>query len=87
MVALQRDDFTLALFEGAPRTGTVYEICLAVDAVEVQATIGRLPEDAVIEESADGWLRFVDPFGFRWAVRDHGRRFRSSGEIAERWIG
>ena len=87
MVALQRDDFVLALFEGSPSAGTVYEICLAVDAAEVESTKARLSGDAVIEESADGWLRFVDPFGFRWAVRSRDIPFLSNGEIAERWIG
>ena len=87
MVALQRDELVLALFEGSPHAGTVYEICVALDAPEVEAIGARLAADAVVEESASGWLRFVDPFGFRWAVRDAESSFRSSGEIADRWIG
>jgi hypothetical protein len=58
-----------------------------VDAAEVAATRARLPENVVVEESGAGWLRFVDPFGFPWAVRDHTLPFRSSGEIAERRLG
>lgn len=87
MVALGREEFVLALFQGSPREGTLYEICIGVDAAEVEATEARLPSDVVVEESAPGWLRFVDPFGFRWAVRDRDVPFRSSGEIAERWVG
>jgi catechol 2,3-dioxygenase-like lactoylglutathione lyase family enzyme len=87
MVALGREEFVLALFQGSPREGTLYEICVAVEAAEVEATRGRLPDHVVVEESAPRWLRFVDPFGFRWAVRDRDVPFRSSGEIAKRWIG
>ena len=87
MVALRRGDFVLALFPGEPSAGTVYEICVAVDAAELGATRARLPENVVVEESSAGWLRFVDPFGFRWAVRDHTLLFRSSGELAGRWLG
>jgi len=87
MVALQRDEFVLALFEGSPHAGTVYEICVALDAPEVEAIEARLPTNAVVEESASAWVRFLDPFGFRWAVRDADGSFRSSGEIADRWIG
>jgi hypothetical protein len=77
----------LALFQGRPHEGALYEICVAVEAAEVDATRVRLPGHVSIEESSPGWLRFVDPFGFRWAVRDRDVPFRSSGEIAERWVG
>jgi catechol 2,3-dioxygenase-like lactoylglutathione lyase family enzyme len=87
MVALERDEFVLALFEGSPREGTLYEICITVEAAEVEATRARLPGHVAVEESTPGWLRFVDPFGFRWAVRDRDLSFRSSGEIADEWVG
>jgi catechol 2,3-dioxygenase-like lactoylglutathione lyase family enzyme len=87
MVALERDEFVLALLEGRPREGTLYEICVAVEAPEVEATRGRLPDHVAVEEFAPGWLRFIDPFGFRWTVRDRDVPFRSSGDIAERWLG
>jgi hypothetical protein len=87
MVALKRDEFVLALFEGSPRGGTLYEICVTVEEAEVEATRARLPENVPAEESVPGRLRFVDPFGFRWAVRDRDLPFRSSGAIGERWVG
>jgi catechol 2,3-dioxygenase-like lactoylglutathione lyase family enzyme len=31
-------------------------------------------------------LRFEDPFGFAWVVREPATAFRSSGEIAGRWL-
>jgi catechol 2,3-dioxygenase-like lactoylglutathione lyase family enzyme len=86
MVALQRDQFVLALFEGGPSAGAVYEICIAVESAEIDVVRARLPDDAVVDEFEPGWLRFLDPFGFRWAVRDRLAPFRSSGEVAGRWL-
>jgi catechol 2,3-dioxygenase-like lactoylglutathione lyase family enzyme len=87
MVALERDGFVLALFRGDPRPGTMYEVCLGVDAGEVDVVRTRLPPGVDVEEARTGWLRFMDPFGFRWAVRNDTAPFRSSGELANRWIG
>jgi catechol 2,3-dioxygenase-like lactoylglutathione lyase family enzyme len=86
MVALRRDAFVLALFRGTPAPGTLFEICLGVVPEEADAIRARLGKEATLLESAPGWLRFEDPFGFRWAVQRHDAAFRSSGEIAGRWI-
>ena len=86
MVALRRDSLVLALFHGTPAPGTLFEISIGVTPDEVDAIRARLAADATVLESAPGWLRFDDPFGFRWVVQPHDAVFRSSGEIAGRWI-
>jgi hypothetical protein len=86
MVALQRDDFVLALFRGQPSGGTLYEICVSLNAPEVEGVRARLPEEVSVEDDQPAWFSFVDPFGFRWSVQEDGRGFGSSREIAGRWI-
>ena len=84
MVALRRDELVLALFPGAPGPGTVHEICLGLEPEDVDRLRGRLPAAAEVVEQRHGFVRFVDPFGFRWVVQDLRLAFRSSGEIAGR---
>lgn len=86
MVALGGDDFVLTLFEGAPRPGTVLEISLGLAPEEIDAVPQRLPETATILEQREHFLRFQDPFGFRWQLQSPTARFRSNGEIAGRWL-
>jgi catechol 2,3-dioxygenase-like lactoylglutathione lyase family enzyme len=85
MLALGRDTFVLALFRGTPSPGTLYELCVGVSPEEVEAVRARLGDDATVVESGPGFVRFEDPFGFRWAVQPRDAAFRSSGEIAGRW--
>ena len=86
MVVLRRDDLVLALFHGAPARGSVHEICLGLAVDEVDGLVPT-PDDAVtIVERSPGFVRFDDPFGFRWVVQDPRASFRSSGEIARRWL-
>jgi catechol 2,3-dioxygenase-like lactoylglutathione lyase family enzyme len=87
MVALRRDTFVLALFRGEPQPGTVFELCVGLPPDEVGAVRARLPRAAAVIESQSDDFRFEDPFGFRWAVQHDDAAFRSSGQIAERWIG
>jgi len=86
MVALRRDAVALALFHGTPAPGTLFEISIGVTPKEADAIRARLGAEATVLESTPEWLRFQDPFGFRWAVQPHDAVFRSSGEIAGRWI-
>ena len=44
MVALKRDEFVLALFRGAPKPGTVSEICFALAADEIETVRASLQE-------------------------------------------
>ena len=87
MIALEREDLVLALFRGDPRPGAVFELSVGVEPTEIDAIRARLSEEATVEEHREGWLRFIDPFGFRWAVADVTRPFTSSGEMAGRWLG
>ncbi|HLF68024.1 MAG TPA: VOC family protein [Gaiellaceae bacterium] len=86
MVALGRDAFVLAVFCGTPAPGTVFELCVGVAPDEVDAVRARLGEAGTVLETSPGLFRFQDPFGFRWAVQPADAPFRSSGEIAGRWI-
>jgi catechol 2,3-dioxygenase-like lactoylglutathione lyase family enzyme len=86
MVALRRDAFVLALFHGHPAPGTVFELCVGLPSEELGSVAKRLPPTATVIESRPDSLRFEDPFGFRWAVQGDDATFRSSGEIAGRWI-
>lgn len=87
MVALRRGDLVLALFRGTPAPGTVYEISVGVPRAEMEQLLGRRPRAAHVHESRAGFVRFDDPFGFRWVLQDSDADFRSSGEIAGRWLG
>jgi len=86
MVSLRRDAFVLALFRGSPASGTVFELCVGLELDEIGAVRSRLPHPTRVIESQPDSLRFVDPFGFRWAVQRTDAVFRSSGEIAGRWL-
>jgi catechol 2,3-dioxygenase-like lactoylglutathione lyase family enzyme len=86
MVAVGRNGFVLALFRGAPARGTLYEVSLGVEPAELEALQARTAELATVVESRPELLRFDDPFGFRWVVQRADTSFRSSGEIAGRWV-
>lgn len=86
MVALKRDEFVLALFRGAPQPGTVLEVCFGLAAEEIERVRARLREDVITPEHRERWLRFDDPFGFRWTLQEPHVSFVSSGKIAGRWL-
>jgi catechol 2,3-dioxygenase-like lactoylglutathione lyase family enzyme len=85
MVALRRDELVLALFAGAPARGSVHEISFGF-AVDVVDRLGSNVDGVTILERSHGFVRFDDPFGFRWVAQDPGASFRSSGDIAGRWL-
>jgi catechol 2,3-dioxygenase-like lactoylglutathione lyase family enzyme len=86
MVALRREELVLALFRGAPSSGTVHEVSIGLDPHEIDGLTERRPEGMEVVEQADGFLRFDDPFGFRWVLQRPDAEFRSSGQIAGRWL-
>jgi hypothetical protein len=86
MVALKRDEFVLALFRGAPKYGTVSEICFGLAADEIQSIRASLRDEPISSEHGKRWLRFDDPFGFRWTLQEPHVAFKSSGEIAQPWL-
>jgi len=65
----------------------LYELCIGVAPPEIDEIGARIEKNGVALESGGTWLRFQDPFGFRWLVRSADDPFRSSGAIADRWIG
>jgi catechol 2,3-dioxygenase-like lactoylglutathione lyase family enzyme len=86
MVALRRNDLTIALFRGEPASGAVYEVSIGLAADEIDGLHDRPPEGLAILEYESGFLRFEDTFGFRWVLQDPDAEFRSSGQIAGRWL-
>jgi catechol 2,3-dioxygenase-like lactoylglutathione lyase family enzyme len=86
MVALRRDEFVLALFKGTPQPGTVHEVCFGLEADEIDAVWARLPKDGAPPTHSRGFLQFDDSFGFRWTLQELDVPFKSSGEIAGRWL-
>ena len=62
------------------------EVCFGVAADELEMVRARLREDRNTAEHGDRWLRFDDPFGFRWTLQEPHIAFMSSGEIAGRWL-
>lgn len=86
MVALERDEFVLALFRGTPQPGTVLEVCFGLAVDEIETVRARLREEVITADHGKCWLRFDDPFGFRWTLQEPHVAFISSGEIAGRWL-
>jgi catechol 2,3-dioxygenase-like lactoylglutathione lyase family enzyme len=86
MVALRRESFVLALFPGTPQRGTVYEMSIGLGADEIDSLRAHPPDGLHLLEHSNGFMRFEDPFGFRWVLQLPDAEFRSSGEIAGRWL-
>jgi catechol 2,3-dioxygenase-like lactoylglutathione lyase family enzyme len=86
MAALRRDELVLAVFAGSPTPGTVHEICLGLPDEELARLRDEPPDGVKLAEQSEGFLRLDDPFGFRWVVQAPESVFRSSGEIADRWL-
>jgi catechol 2,3-dioxygenase-like lactoylglutathione lyase family enzyme len=85
LAALERGGFVLALFQGAPRPGTVLEICFGLDREEIDELLARLPEDVVLVEE-DGYTKLADSFGYRWALEEPDDAFVSYGERVGQWL-
>lgn len=85
MVALRRDGFVLALFQGTPGKGTVVEIGIGLSAPELDEVRALLARELDVPPEGRHF-QFEDPFGYRWNVKEEDVGFRSSGEIAGRWV-
>jgi catechol 2,3-dioxygenase-like lactoylglutathione lyase family enzyme len=86
MVALRRESFVLALFPGRPQRGAVYEVSIGLGADEIDGLRAHPPDGLHLLEHSNRFMRFDDPFGFRWVLQPSDAEFRSSGEIAGRWL-
>lgn len=87
MIALKRDAFVLALFQGKPAPrDTVLEIGVNMTAEASDAVRDRLPESAEVVGHPRGDLMFRDPFGYLWHIWPAGKAFLSNGEGSGRWL-
>ena len=87
MVALKRDAFVLALFQGRPvPEDTVLEIGLSMIAEAIVAVRELLPEKMPLVKHEYGNFMFRDPFGYLWHLWLPGRAFQSNGESSGRWL-
>ncbi len=71
---------------GHATAGTVHEVCFGLEADEIDAVRARLPKDGAPPTHRRGFLQFDDFFGFRWTLQELDVPFKSSGEIARRWL-
>jgi catechol 2,3-dioxygenase-like lactoylglutathione lyase family enzyme len=86
MVALRREGFVLALFPGTPQRGAVHEVSIGLGADEIDSLRAHPPDGLHLLEQSNRFMRFEDPFGFRWVLQPPDAEFRSSGAIANRWL-
>jgi catechol 2,3-dioxygenase-like lactoylglutathione lyase family enzyme len=87
MVALKRDEFVLALFEGSPTPiGTVLEIGIMMGAEDIEAVRSRLTEKAQVVAHERDDLMFSDPYGYLWHIWLEGVPFQSNGKSVGRWL-
>lgn len=68
MVALQRDDFVLAIFSGPQVAGQLHAVGVFAAEDEIAAVAARLPADALVEGHRPDWLAFVDRYEVRWQL-------------------
>jgi catechol 2,3-dioxygenase-like lactoylglutathione lyase family enzyme len=87
MLALKRDAFVLALFQGKTvPEDTVLEIGVRMAAEEIVAVHDRLPDVVELVKHEYGDLMFRDPFGYLWHVWPEGEDFQSNGQSGGRWL-
>ena len=87
MVALKRDAFILALFQGRPvPEDTVLEIGLSMTAKAIAAVRDLLPAGVTLVNHEYDDLIFRDPFGYVWHLLLPDKAFQSNGESSGRWL-
>lgn len=86
MLALRRDRFVLALFKGDAPQGRVPVIGLTMPTEDIARVRARLPKDAQISEMSPQSLEFCDGFPIAWQISAPGNEFRTSGDVADRWL-
>jgi len=87
MLALKRDAFILALFQGNPvLEDTALEIGISMTVDAIAAVRDCLPATVELPKHARGDLMFRDRFGYLWHVWPPGVAFQSNGEGEGRWL-
>ncbi len=86
MVALRKDRFVLALFKGNEPPGQVPVVGLTMSTEDIAQVRARLPKDAETSDMSPESLEFRDHYQITWQISAPGNAFRTSGEIADRWL-
>jgi catechol 2,3-dioxygenase-like lactoylglutathione lyase family enzyme len=86
MLALRRDDFVLALFQGKPAVGQIFAVGLSMGAEELETIKGRVPGNDVVQYEAGQMLHFRDMYKCVWQIYSTPYRFRGTGETTGRWL-
>ncbi len=86
MVALRRDEMVLALFAGEPCSTQLLFIGVSMEPGQIGLLRSRLPRATEVTMDESSALEFRDRYGVRWQVSDSASRFRTSGDVAQRWL-
>lgn len=86
MVALRKEDFILALFQGERPPGQVFAIGLHMPVDEIARVRTRLPAEAAVLDDRPGSLTFRDRYQIMWQLSVPGNQFCTAGEFANRWL-
>lgn len=86
MVALRKEEFILALFQGEQLPGQVFAIGLNMSEDEIARVRAGLPADAVVLDDYPNSLTFRDRYQIMWHLSAPGNQFRTAGEFANRWL-
>lgn len=86
MLALRRDDFVLALFQGKPNVGQIFAVGLSMGAEELETIRERVPANAIVQYEAGQMLHFRDKYKCVWQIYTTPYRFQGTGETTGRWL-
>jgi hypothetical protein len=86
MLALRRDDFVLALFEGTPVSGQIFAIGLSMTVEEIMTIKDRIPAQNVVRYEEGRMLQFRDVYDTFWQIYVTPYEFQSMGETTGRWL-
>ncbi len=85
MVALQRDDLVLALFDGTASGEQIHRIGVLMDDEAIDEVAARLPPGASLVSHRRGSLELVDRYRIHWQLSSRPT-VRSSGDMFGRWL-
>ena len=86
MTALRKNRIVLALFAGHSPRERFLVIGLSFHAEEIAQIRSRVPNDAEIMVDGPDRLEFRDSHGIDWQISVPEIAFKTSGEIAGRWL-
>lgn len=86
MLALRRDDFVLALFQGELVAGQIFTVGLSMSSEEMETIRGRIPANAMVQYESGQMLQFRDAHHIFWQIYAAPYRFHGTGETTGRWL-